>query len=272
MRTAPLLLMAASASAALTAEAGGALTVLGGALARTQARGSARGWEQVRGAWVRLPPARPWACLHFVGGAALGAYPQICYDRLLTSVCDRAGVAVISTPYDVGPDHARLSSRVFAEYADARDALLEAEGLPPSVGERTYRLGHSLGAKLLAIGASAENSPSAEPLGVLAYNNFALKDSVSLATSVAQQLGGNTDPAISSLVDGALKFATQLGEAQGLPIEFTPSPAELAMAINANFAPKEIAIWRFEPDTLDSSDALLEVILFLCCGCRCSLL
>eukprot|EP00959_Pyramimonas_sp_CCMP1952_P053991 1129264-Pyramimonas_sp.AAC.1 len=35
------------------------------------------GWEQIEGAYVRLPPGRAWGCVHFMGGAVLGGYPHI---------------------------------------------------------------------------------------------------------------------------------------------------------------------------------------------------
>ena len=60
---------------------------LGGALVRAEAREERREWRFVgdegAGSWLFLPPSTPWAVVHFVGGAALGAVPQLCYDGLL---------------------------------------------------------------------------------------------------------------------------------------------------------------------------------------------
>jgi hypothetical protein len=41
--------------------------------------GQGGGWEEVEGAWVKLPPGRAWGCVHFLGGAVLGAFPHIVY-------------------------------------------------------------------------------------------------------------------------------------------------------------------------------------------------
>ena len=79
----------------------GALTLLGGALAKSDAAESSRDWQRVGDQWLRLPASTPWAVVHFVGGAGLGSAPQLCYNSLWADVCDRANVAVIATPYDV---------------------------------------------------------------------------------------------------------------------------------------------------------------------------
>ena len=80
-----------------------ALARLGGSLVRAQqSQPQPRGWERVGSAWVLLPDQRPWGCVHFVGGAALGEAPQLCYGKLLKDVCEGAGVAVFATPYSVG--------------------------------------------------------------------------------------------------------------------------------------------------------------------------
>ena len=32
-----------------------------------------------------------WGFVHFLGGAALGQYPQVCYDAFLSAVSERTG-------------------------------------------------------------------------------------------------------------------------------------------------------------------------------------
>ena len=69
------------------------------------------GWEQIEGAWVRLPPGRAWGVAHFIGGAVLGAYPHIAYDAFLRRLCDDAGVVVVATPFELGVDHRSIAER-----------------------------------------------------------------------------------------------------------------------------------------------------------------
>lgn len=109
-----------------------ALTLLGGALARTSQTESSREWQNVGGAWLRLPASTPWAVVHFVGGAALGSAPQLCYDALLSTVCDRGGVAVIASPYDTSPDHSRLATEVQDSFELSRKATEELGVAVPS--------------------------------------------------------------------------------------------------------------------------------------------
>jgi hypothetical protein len=92
---------------------GGALTVLGGAIERAGVGEAPLGWRQMGEAWVRIPQrALPWGAVHFLGGAALGAAPQLVYDRLLTEICERAQVAVIAVPYSPEQDHDKLARQV----------------------------------------------------------------------------------------------------------------------------------------------------------------
>lgn len=248
---------------------GGALTLLGGALARSSDAEDRRGWQRVGGSWLRLPPSTPWAVVHFVGGAALGAAPQLCYDRLWADVCERASIAVIATPYDVGPDHSRLAAACTAAFeatqAEARDLGL----LPP--GAPLFRVGHSLGAKLLVVeacragqgeGDEARAAPPPAPLGLMAYNNFGVADSVRLATSVVQGMQGGARAAqTASAIADAFAFAQQLGGVSGFNLEFSPSPTELVAQVKEGYAAPATRLFRFDgDDELDCSAQLLDAL------------
>jgi hypothetical protein len=243
-----------------------ALAIIGGALARIDPSGEGNRWEQVDGGWMLLPKDRtPWAAVHFVGGAGLGSAPQICYDFLLSSVVERAGVAVIATPYDIGTDHWRLSKAVHAAFESGLEACREVSGLSPSAP--CFRMGHSLGAKLLVLGettATTDPSPLTAPLGLLAFNNFGLGDSITLATELLGRVQGNdasrTGATARQVLD-AFNMVQQFASVAGIDagLEVSPTPQETADAVSSSSgfgAPT--TIWRFDSDTLDSSDGLLE--------------
>ena len=78
-------------------------------LERRSGGGSGDGWEEIEGCWVRFPPTRAWGVAHFIGGAVLGSYPHIAYDKLLSTLSDEAGVMVIATPYELGTDHGTIA-------------------------------------------------------------------------------------------------------------------------------------------------------------------
>ncbi|KAK3266823.1 hypothetical protein CYMTET_24585 [Cymbomonas tetramitiformis] len=78
-----------------------------------------RKWEQIEGAWVRLPAGRAWGCVHFIGGAVLGSFPHIVYDTFLGRLCDEGGLMVVATPYELSPDHGSIAAETTTMAAKA---------------------------------------------------------------------------------------------------------------------------------------------------------
>jgi len=70
-----------------------------------------RGWREVEGAWVLGPPdgQKPRAVVHFVGGAFVGASPQLTYRLFLEALSKRGRVLIIATPFGLGFDHLRIA-------------------------------------------------------------------------------------------------------------------------------------------------------------------
>jgi len=242
---------------------GGSLAVLGGSLARVADNTDAVGWQRVGPGWLRLGPATPWATVHFVGGAALGIAPQLAYDTLLSRLASSADVAVIATPYELGLDHRKLARRVASDF----DVALEesrAQGLAPPAGAPVFRVGHSLGAKLLALlaceaGAGEGGAPQADPLALLNFNNFRVADSVELASKLVGEMQGGGAAPYGGAVRDAFAFVQQLGVAQGVAVEVSPTPDELAAAL-AGYAPAATAVFTFDGDSLDCSAELLAAL------------
>lgn len=142
----------------------------------------------------------------------------------------------------------------------AATAACEAEGLGPWPAERTVRLGHSLGGKLCAILACEPGAK--ERVGTLAFNNFGVEDSIAIATDVLQELGGagGRDAEVANALRGAIGIAQAVGRAQGIAVEFAPSPAELDLRLAAQYGAPDTAVWTFESDTLDSSPRFLAAL------------
>ena len=269
---------------------GSALVVLGGTLARAaEARPKGKGWVQSGEAWVQLPQSTPWAVVHFVGGAGFGSAPQFVYDELLTTIVQRCGVAVIATPYDVAFNHRQLAAATQDAFERAREECQTLYGL--STSAPTYRLGHSLGAKLLllstlraerarigAVSSSKEEAaergaraaiPTAAPpldsLGLIAYNNFGLSDSAALAASfISAAQGGDRGAATARAVLNAFGFVQQMASVTGTAVDVTPTPTELDAEVATWFGAASptppLTLLRFEFDDLDSSDRLLDAL------------
>lgn len=269
--SAPACHRAAPAKAQLSDDTS-ALATLGGALARVELSQEAQQrWTQVEGpAWMLLPPSVPWASVHFVGGAGFGAAPQLCYDALLTALVQRCGVAVIATPYDPSLDHWGLSESVHAAFDAALETCREQSGLADSAP--VFRLGHSLGGKLLccdAVGgrggdAAPDTAAASAPIGLLAFNNFGLADSASLVTEFVNRVQGGDAraEATARAVMDAFNVVRQVAAAAGGlgSFEFSPTPAELFEAVGSRYAARRTAVFRFEDDRLDSSDGLLDAL------------
>ena len=231
-----------------------------------QGGGAGDGWIELAGSWVRLPRGRPTVgVVHFVGGALLGQYPQVVYDRMLRRLADASGFAVIATPYELRDlDHGRLVGEVAAAFEDAHQALLARFGyssLLPVVA-----IGHSLGAKLLALALSASSSSSSSRpragLVALAFNNASIKDTIQLVVDTARLIlatPGERDAAM----EGALPFLQNFADrfTQSMGIEFTPSPRETEATLSAGLTVPLAHVVRFEDDkVLDQSSVLTAAL------------
>ncbi len=237
------------------------------ALDRRPTNNPANDWINLRNAHLKLPAdTTPWGVVHLVGGAGLAVAPQLCYDELAQRIVERAGVAVIATPYEAATNHSRLAQAVRAEFDDALE-LCVADGLLPSMSSaQVARLGHSLGAKLVAILSSDEEADPSIRAGYLAFNNFDVEGSVVVAAEALLQLQSpelRRDANVRAAIQAALALARSLGSAQGVELEFTPPPRELCERVSSSHA-AAATVLRFEGDALDSSDELIEAL-----GSRC---
>jgi len=220
-----------------TGQITGVLAALGGNQGPGGGMGPGGRWEldEATGAWVLLPPQTPFAVVHFIGGAGFGTYPRLAYAQLLERVVERCGggVAVVATPFEAGLAHGDLAAASLKTFDDVLARVAERELWLTKL--RTFRLGHSLGAKLHVLNAPAyqESSLGGEPpaagqaveLGLLAFNNFALKDSISQAVAFLEAIsggGGRAFGGFGGFQQQIVEFATMAVAASGL--EFDPGP------------------------------------------------
>ena len=128
-----------------------------------QADGSRWTFLDDANAWVLEPDGgrtTPWGVVHFVGGAVLGAFPQVAYGELLQRLAAATRVAVVATPYELGLDHTKLARATGAAFDAALDEMSGRRGWPPPPRDgdddglprlQCVALGHSLGGKLLLL-------------------------------------------------------------------------------------------------------------------------
>lgn len=236
---------------------------------------NARRWEDLAGSRVILPSTSiPWGVAHFLGGAVLGQFPELCYDALLRPLADRAGIAVVCTPYELAYDHYNLARAARAAFEAALAAGAERYGWSL---ERMPRLalGHSLGAKLQVMlrcnaeGAGEEPAPPALAVGLLAFNNFGIEDQVRLLreTLRAVQNGGVAGPPGSPGSAADRLWETLLEPVIGRAAKLTgvgvrPDPEDLLQLVRGKYdGAGRTRVFRFDGDALDCSEELLEALV-----------
>jgi len=255
-------------------------------LAQASAAGGSsgeRGWREVEGAWVLGPPkgATPRAVVHFVGGAFVGASPQLTYRLFLEALASRGRVLIIATPFAIGFDHLRIADEAQFRFDRCMRTLSgEVEGLP------IFGVGHSMGALMhMIIGSRYALQREANVL--ISFNNKPATDAVPLfAPVVAPGLQG-LSPIIAGLAGSPLRAPARAAEAQLrdlsppifrelLPVldqlepvllevvngaaEFIPAPEDTKRLIRTYYAVKRNLLVRFRDDGIDETPQLAATL------------
>ncbi|MGI0492001.1 DUF1350 family protein [Alkalinema pantanalense CENA528] len=193
-------------------------------------------WQEVAGNWVLLPP-RPVAIVHFLGGAFVATAPQLTYRRLLECLA-RSGYGLIATPFINTFDHIGIAENVLWSFDRALHHLQSTGQISDQLP--IYGLGHSMGCKLhLLIGSVFEVERSGNLL--MAFNNFAARDSIPLMDQFSQVLQ-QFAPLTSSTID------------------FTPSPDATNQLIAQQYAVSRNLLVKFSNDTLDQTRSLANIL------------
>ena len=74
-------------------------------------------WEELHGNYIVRPPSnqQPRALIHFLGGAFLGAAPQLSYRYLLERLSSR-GYLIVATPYQLSFDHLKTCDEIIDKF------------------------------------------------------------------------------------------------------------------------------------------------------------
>jgi hypothetical protein len=223
----------------------GELTTLAGE------EGASQRWERLGDCEVIAPAGQfPWGVVFFLGGAVLGQFPRLCYDSLLRPLADRTGCAVIAVPYETDVDHGLLAAGAEKRFRDALGLAADRYGWTTK-RMPVFGLGHSLGAKLHVIRHSTSTEGvEAEPLAVMAFNNFSLSDSLTLAKEALQTFqGGGVPPGLDIAWNMLQPLAQQAAKNAGM--EFTPDAEEMEDMIRAGYTARSTRIIGFGIDQLD---------------------
>ena len=86
-------------------------------------------WEYIHGNYILRPPSsddtrqQPRALIHFLGGALLGAAPQLSYRYLLERLA-RRGYLIVATPYQLSFDHLKSCDEIIDKFERGEFLLL----------------------------------------------------------------------------------------------------------------------------------------------------
>ncbi|KAJ7517075.1 hypothetical protein O6H91_21G010100 [Diphasiastrum complanatum] len=190
-------------------------------------------YVQINECLVYPPPSRrkkPKAVLQFLGGAFIGAAPEITYS-LFIELLAKDGFLVVAVPYNVTFDHAAAVEEIHQKFNTCLDSLLEdgvpSAGISPSAlsGLPVISVGHSNGALMqVLIGSICKLGKLPKANVIISFNNKPATDAVPFFDQT-----GPTLSQISTLLETSpiSYFARQL-TADGLrvmleePLPFPP--------------------------------------------------
>ncbi|KGN55396.1 uncharacterized protein LOC101217829 isoform X2 [Cucumis sativus] len=250
-----------------------------------------------------IPPPRgrpPRAIIKFLGGAFIGAIPEVTYSYLIEFLA-KEGFLIISVPYNVTFDHADAARQVFERFHVCLDTVL-ASGLPDEdispaqlVNLPLFSVGHSNGALLQVLTGSyfSEKIPKAN--AIISFNNRPATEAVPYfeqlgpltsqmmpvvqASPVYSMARSASDNARKILLDAAgaivpdsdrevlnslTKFVDQLpsvfDQVTEGVSEFRPTPSENRDCFKCNYNIQNTLLVKFISDTIDETDLLEQTL------------
>ncbi|KAK5824913.1 hypothetical protein F383_11193 [Gossypium arboreum] len=250
-----------------------------------------------------IPPSgnkKPRAIIKFLGGAFLGAVPEVTYSYLIELLA-KEGFLIISVPYNVTFDHEQATKQVYERFNACLDNIL-AFGYPDAnltpadlVILPLFSVGHSNGALLQVLTGSyfSEKIPKAN--AIISYNNKSATEAVpyfeQLGPLVRQMMPmvetspmysmarSASDDAWKMFIDtaGAMiperdqealvsftNFVDQLPSVFGQVTqgisEFKPTPSENRECCKNKYNVQHTLLVKFNFDTIDETDLLEETL------------
>ncbi|KAI5656620.1 hypothetical protein M9H77_25413 [Catharanthus roseus] len=249
-----------------------------------------------------IPPIKrrkPKAIVKFIGGAFIGAVPEVTYSYLLEQLASE-GYLIISVPYNVTFDHEKVTREVFERFHACYNVICEY-GLPDFgisaeevVDLPLYSVGHSNGALLQVLTGSYFCEKIPEANAIISYNNRPASEAVPyfeqlgplvsqiipmMEASPVYPIARNATEVWKTLLDTAgtivpeydpevaisvSKFVDQLPAvfnqvAEGIS-EFKPKPSENLECFQKSYNIKQTLLVKFNFDAIDETDLLEQTL------------
>ncbi|XVE53810.1 hypothetical protein DITRI_Ditri03aG0032000 [Diplodiscus trichospermus] len=250
-----------------------------------------------------IPPygnKKPRAIVKFLGGAFIGAVPEVTYSYLIELLA-KEGFLIISVPYNVTFDHEQAAKQVYERF-NACLGIILASGFPDAnltpadlVDLPIFSVGHSNGALLQVLTGSyfSEKIPKAN--AIISYNNRPATEAVPYfeqlgplvqqimpiveASPVYSMARSASDDAWKMFIDTAgavipdrdqevlvsfTNFVDQLPSVFGQVTqgisEFKPTPYENRECCKNKYNVPHTLLVKFNFDTIDETDLLEETL------------
>ncbi|KAK2452800.1 initiation factor 4F subunit [Trifolium repens] len=248
------------------------------------------------------PPTstKPRAIIKFIGGAFIGAIPQLTYGYLIELLA-KEGFVVVVVPYNVTFDHSQAAKQVYDKFHTCLDTIL-TNGLPqanlsPAQLEDLpiFSVGHSNGALLQVLIGSLFSEKLPKANAVIAYNNRPATEAVpyfeQLGPAVSQMMpvveanpiysiarnapgdawkmaldtfGSILQESEREVLNSLTKFVDQLplvmSEVTQGVSEFKPTPSENRDCFKTSYNVKHTLLVKFNSDTIDETNIVEETL------------
>jgi len=162
-------------------------------------------WEELHGNYILRPPPdqQPRALIHFLGGALLGAAPQLSYRYMLERLSSR-GYLIVATPYQLSFDHLTTCDEIVGRFELVAPDLAKEYGAVPVVG-----VGHSCGSLLhMLITSLFPDTPRAAN-ALISYNNRGVGEAVPFFEELIVPLFSDKDRNGSGLMKAVIEVARE---------------------------------------------------------------
>lgn len=163
-------------------------------------------WEELHGNYILRPPsnqAQPRALLHFLGGALVGASPQLTYRYLLERLSSN-GYLIVATPYQLSFDHLTTCDEIIDKFEKVAPMLAREYGAVPVVG-----VGHSCGALLHVLITSLFPDTPRAANALLSYNNKGVGEAVPFFEELIVPLFSDGERNGSKLIKATIAVARE---------------------------------------------------------------
>ncbi|URE04837.1 hypothetical protein MUK42_20648 [Musa troglodytarum] len=247
--------------------------VSNGYLAGRAVKSEARSYRRLGSCLVIPPPAgrKPTAVVKFLGGAFVGAVPEVTYSFLMEWLA-KEGFLVVSVPYNVTFDHEKAAKDVYERFHCCMDSLF-ASGIPDAgitaldiSSLPLYSVGHR---------PAAEAVPYFEQFGPMVSQVMPIIEE-SPVYSMARNASGDAWKALldtaglliqdydQEAVVSLTKFIDQLPSVinqvtQGTS-EFKPTPPENREFFKKSYSVPHTLLVKFSVDAIDETDLLEDIL------------